>query len=180
MSSQYKNGKPFEPKSKAPKRKDAKELVAEHNIALLLEKLNLMKQNIADDFLEDRARNQKIIERAIDLATLHPFEMLIKLASTELHLETTMFLYQETYKQKQFLEAAYIKSGKKRLVKAINISKGKLSPAYIVAKELLDSMQEKNFKIFCKKMRARLSNMDLPASSLRNYYLKITGKKSTK
>ena len=180
MSRQYKDGKPFEPKPKAPKRKDAQELVAEHNIALLLEKLNLMKQNIADDFLEDQVRNQKIIERAIDLATLHPFEMLIKLASTELHLETTMFLYQETYKQKQFLESAYIKSGKKRLVKATNISKGKVSPAYITAKELLDGMKEKNFKIFCKKMRARLYDMDLPASSLRNYYLKITGLKSTK
>jgi hypothetical protein len=91
-----------------------------------------------------------------------------------------MFLYEETYKQKQFLEAAYIKAGKKQLTKATNIAKGKVSLAYITAKELLDVMKDKNFKIFCKKMRARLSGMDLPASSLRNYYLKITGKDSTK
>ena len=180
MSGQYKDGKSFEPKPKAPKRKSSDELFAEHNTALLLQKLKLMQENIADDFLDDQVRNQKIIERAIDLSTLHPFEMLIKLASTELHLETTMFLYEETYKQKKFLEAAYTKAGKKRLIKAANISKGKVSPAYITAKELLDGMKEKNFKIFCKKMRARLSDMDLPASSLRNYYLKITGKDSTK
>ena len=148
MSGQYKGGKPFEPKPKPSKRKNADELFVEHNTALLLRKLNLIKQNIADDFLDDQARSKKIIERAIDLATLHPFEMLIKLASTELHLETTLFLYEEAYKQKQFLEAAYLKSGKKRLVNATNISKGKVSPAYITAKVLLDGMKEKNFKIF--------------------------------
>jgi diacylglycerol kinase family enzyme len=180
MSGQYKDGKKIVPKPKAPKRKSAEELYVEHNTALLLKKLNLLQKNIADDFLDDKVRSQKIYERAIDLVTLHPFEMLIRLASTELHLETTMFLYHETYKQKQFLEAAYVESGTKGLVKATNISKGKLSPAYLAAKELLDDMKEKNFKIFCKKMRARLSDMDLPASSLRNYYLKITGKKSTK
>lgn len=180
MSGQYKDGKKSVPKPKAPKRKSAEELYVEHNTALLLQKLNLLQKNIADDFLDDKVRSQKIYERAIDLVTLHPFEMLIRLASTELHLETTMFLYHETYKQKQFLEAAYVESGTKGLVKATNISKGKLSPAYLAAKELLDGMKEKNFKIFCKKMRARLSDMDLPASSLRNYYLKITGLKSTK
>ena len=180
MSDQYKDGKKIVPKPKAPKRKNAEELYVEHNTALLLKKLNLLQKNIADDFLDDKVRSQKIYERAIDLVTLHPFEMLIRLASTELHLETTMFLYHETYKQKQFLEAAYVESGTKGLVKATNISKGKLSPAYVAAKELLGDMKEKNFKIFCKKMRARLSDMDLPASSLRNYYLKITGKKSTK
>ena len=170
MSRQYKDGKPFEPKPKAPKRKDAQELVAEHNIALLLEKLNLMKQNIADDFLDDRVRNQKIIERAIYLATLHPFEMLIKLASTELHLETTLFLYEETYKQKQFLEAEYLKLGKKRLDNAGNIAKGRTSPKFEIAKQVLASMKVKNFKIFCKKMRAKLPNQKLPSSTLRKYY----------
>jgi hypothetical protein len=114
MSGQYKDGKPFEPKPKTPKRKSADELFVEHNTALLLQKLNLMQQNIADDFLDDQARSQKIIKRAINLATLHPFEMLIKLASTELHLEATLFLYEETYKQKQFLEAEYLKVGKKK------------------------------------------------------------------
>jgi hypothetical protein len=113
MSGKYIGGKLQTPKRKVPKRKSADELFVEHNTALLLQKLNLLQQNIADDFLDDQVRSQKIIERAINLATLHPFEMLIQLASTELHLETTLFLYEETFKQKQFLEAAYLKSGKK-------------------------------------------------------------------
>jgi hypothetical protein len=108
MSGKYIGGKLEVPKPKAPKRKSADELFAEHNAALFIQKLNLLQQNIADDFLDDQVRSKKIIERAINLATLHPFEMLIKLASTELHLETTLFLYEETFKQKQFLEAAYI------------------------------------------------------------------------
>jgi hypothetical protein len=180
MSGQYKNGKLFEPKPKAPKRKSADELFVEHNTALLLQKLKLMQQNIADDFLDDQVRSQKIVERAINLATLHPFEMLIKLASTELHLETTLFLYEEIYKQKQFLEAEYLKLGKKRFDNAGNIAKGRTSPKFEIAKQVLTSMKVKNFKIFCKKMRAKLPNQELPSSTLRKYYLQITGLKSTK
>lgn len=180
MSGKYIDGKLQTPKPKAHKRKSANELFAEHNTALLLQKLNLLQQNIADDFLDDQARSQKIIKRAIDLANLHPFEMLIKLASTELHLETTLFLYEETYKQKQFLEAAYLKFGKKRLDNAGNIAKGRTSPKFEIAKQVLASMKLNNFKIFCKKMRAKLPNQELSPSTLRKYYLEITGLKSTK
>lgn len=180
MSGKYINGKLQVSKPKAPKRKSADELFAEHNTALLLQKLTLMQQNIADDFLDDQVRSQKIIKRAINLATLHPFEMLIKLASTELHLETTLFLYEETYKQKQFLETQYLKLGQKRLDNAGSIARGRVSPKYETAKQVLSEMKEKNFNIFCKKMRAKLPNQELPASTLRSYYLKITGKKSTK
>jgi len=180
MSGQYKDGKPFKQKPKTPKRKNADELFVEHNTALLLQKLKLMQQNIADDFLDDQVRSQKIIKRAIDLATLHPFEMLIKLASTELHLETTLFLYEETYKQKQFLEAEYLKLGKKRLDNAGSIAKGRTSQKFEIAKQVLASMKVKNFKIFCKKMRAKLPNQELHSSTLRKYYLEITGLKSTK
>ena len=180
MSGQYIGGKLQTPKPKVPKRKSADELFVEHNTALLLQKLNLLQQNIADDFLDDQVRSQKIVERAINLATLHPFEMLIKLASTELHLETTLFLYEETYKQKQFLEAEYLKLGKKRLDNAGNIAKGRTSPKFEIAKQVLASMKVKNFKIFCKKMRAKLPNQELPSSTSRKYYLEITGLKSTK
>lgn len=127
MSGKFISGKLQALKGKAPKRKSADELFVEHGTALQLQKLNLLKQNIADDFLDDQVRSKKIIERAINLATLHPFEMLIKLASTELHLETTLFLYEETFKQKQLLEASYLESGEKRLIKAGNIAKGKLT-----------------------------------------------------
>lgn len=180
MSGQYKDGKRFVQKPKEPRRKSADELFVEHNTALLLQKLKLMQKNIADDFLDDQARSQKIIKRAINLAALHPFEMLIKLASTELHLETTLFLYEETFKQKQFLESEYLKLGKKRLDNARNIAKGRTSPKCEIAKQILASMKEKDFKIFCKKMRAKLPNQELSPSTLRKYYLEITGLKSTK
>ena len=111
---QFKDGKPIDPKQKRPKRKSADELFVEHNTALLRQKINLLQENIADEFLDDQVRVKKIIERAINLVTLHPFEMLLKLAATELHLETTLFLYEETYKQKEFLEAEYIKIGEKK------------------------------------------------------------------
>jgi hypothetical protein len=55
-----------------------------------------------------------------------------------------------------------------------------LNPKYATAKQLLDDMKEKDFKVFCKKMRAKLPSHQLPSSTLRNYYLKITGLKSTK
>lgn len=186
MSRLYKDGKKFEPKPKAPKRKSAEEIFVEHNTALLLEKINLLKINAADEFLDDSVRRQKIIERAIKLATLHPFEMLMQLAATEIHLETTLFLYDETFKAKQFLENEYLKSGKKRLMQAANKTAGKaeVHEKYThvkeTARQILGVMTEKDFKVFCKKMRAKLPNMKLPPSSLRNYYLEITGLKSTK
>jgi hypothetical protein len=133
MVRQFKDGKQIDPKLKVPKRKSADELFIEHNTALLRQKINLLQENIADDFLDDRVRVKKIIDRAINLVTLHPFEMLLKLASTELHLETTLFLYEETYKQKQFLEAEYTKLGNMKLAKAKNISKSKKIPKYDIA-----------------------------------------------
>jgi len=180
MTRQYKDGKPFKPKSKVPKRKTADELFAEHNTALLLQKINLSQQNIADEFLDDQVRVKKIIDRAISLVTLHPFEMLLKLSAAELHLEATLFLYEETYKQKEFLEAEYIKLGKKKLANAGNISKGKKSPKYDTAKQLLDGMEDKDFKIFCKKMRTKFPNVEIHPNTLRNYFLEITGLESTK
>ncbi len=180
MDRQYKDGKPIDPKLKAPKRKSADELFLEHHTALLRQKINLLQDNVADEFLDDKVRDKKIIERAINFVTLHPFEMLLKLAATELHLETTLFLYEETYKQKEFLEAEYIKFGENKLAKAGNISKSKKGPKYDAAKQLLDSMKDKDFKIFCKKMRAKFPNTEIHPSTLRNYFLKITGLNSTK
>ncbi len=186
MSRQYKDGKKIEPKQKAPKRKSAEEIFIENNSALLLEKINLLKMNIADEFLDDSVRRQKIFERAIKLSTLHPFELLMQLAATEIHLETTLFLYDETFKTKNFLENEYLKLGQKRLIQAANKTAGKAKgqEKYTNVKEatrqILKTMNENDFKIFCKKMRAKLPSVKLPLSSLRKYYLEITGLKSTK
>jgi hypothetical protein len=180
MVRQFKDGKQIDPKLKAPKRKSADELFVEHNTALLRQKINLLQENIADEFLDDQVRVKKIIDRAISLVTLHPFEMLLKLSATELHLEATLFLYEETYKQKEFLEAEYIKLGTKKLANAGNISKGKKSPKYDTAKQLLDGMEDKDFKIFCKKMRAKFPNVEIHPNTLRNYFLEITGLNSTR
>ncbi len=180
MYRQYKDGEEFVPKPKALKRQNARQLVDAQILALLLIKHNLMNENIADDFLNTQVLDKKIIERAIELVTLHPYEMLMRLAKTELHLETTLFLYEETYKQKQFLETEYMNSGKRKVDKAANIAKSKVSQKYLIAKQLLDGMNEKNFIVFCKKMRAKLSDNRIPASTLRKYYLKITGLESTK
>lgn len=186
MSRQFKDGKPFKPKPKVPKRKTADELFAEHNTALLLQKINLLQQNIADEFLDDQVRVKKIIERAINLATLHPFEMLIKLASTELHLETTLFLYEETFKQKQFLEDAYLKSGEKRLIHAANkaAGKAKLQSKYThikeTARQILDGMKEPDYKVLLRKIRSKFSSDEVSDSAIRGYFKEITGLKSTK
>ena len=186
MSGKYIGGKSQTPKPKAPKRKSAEELFVEHNNALLLQKLNLLQQNIADDFLDDQARSQKIVERAINLATLHPFEMLIKLAFTELHLETTLFLYEETYKQKQFLEAEYLKLGKKRLIHAANkvAGKAKLQSKYThikeTARQILDGMKEPDYKVLLRKIRLKFSSDEVSDSAIRDYFKEITGLQSTK
>jgi len=186
MSVKYKNGKKFELKPKAPKRKSAEELYAEHNTALLLQKLNLLQKNIADDFLDDQVRSQKIYERAIDLATLHPFEMLIKLASTELVLETTQFLYEETYRQKQFLEAEYLKLGEKRLIQAANktAGKAKVQVKYSHVKEFvqktLDDMKEPVYRVLLIKVRKKFSEAEVSDNTIRSYFKDVTGLKSTK
>lgn len=186
MSVKYKDGKEFEQKPKAQKRKSAEELYAEHNTSLLLKKLNLLQKNIADDFLDDQVRSQKIYERAINLATLHPFEMLIKLASTEIHLETTQFLFEETYRQKQFLEAEYLKSGEKRLIQAANKTAGKanVQVKYSQVKEFVQKtivdMKEPDYKLLLIKVRKKFSQADVSDNSIRNYFKQITGLKSTK
>jgi hypothetical protein len=186
MSGQYKDGKKVTQKAKTPKRKNAKELYVEQNMALLDHKINLLQKNIVDDFLDDQVRGQKIYERALDLVNLHPFEMLTRLAATELHLEATLFLYEETFKQKQFLETSYNKVIEKQLRNAVNKStaKEKINQKYVhmkeVARQILDDMEQKDFKIFCRKMRAKFPMSEISNSAIRNYFKEITGLKSTK
>ena len=186
MSRQYRDGKPFKPKPKAPKRKSVEESVNEQNIALLRQKLNLIKDNIADDFLDENIRKKMVLERAKKLKNLNAHELLMRLAETELHLETTLFLYDETYKQKQFLEDSYLKSGEKRLVGAANktAGKAKVQSRYTHIKEtawqILDGMKEKDFRLFCRKMRAKFFADKVSDSTLRNYFKEITGLESTK
>jgi len=186
MSRQYKDGKPFAPKPKNPKPKKVEEAVAEQNIALLRQKFNLITPNVADEFLDLETRDKKILQRAIELADLHPFKMLMRLAATELHLETTLFLYDETYKQKQFLEAAYIKSGEKRLIDAANRTAGKArvqnkySHIKEIAQHILQNMQRKDFRIFCRKIRVNFKSSEISDRTLSNYFKDITGLSSTK
>lgn len=186
MSGQYKDGKQFEPKPRRPKRKNSEELYVEHSTALLLKKINLVKQNLADEFLDDLVRSQKIIERAINLANLHPFEMLIKLASTEIHLEATQFLFEETYAQKQFLEDEYRKLGEKKLIQAANkaagkaLAQAKYSQVKEFVKKILDDMKEPKFTVLLTKVRLRFSAAEVSDNTIRNYFTEITGLKSTK
>jgi hypothetical protein len=186
MSRVYKDGIEFKPKPKGPKRKNAKELYVEHSTALLLKKINLAKKNLVDEFLDDSVRSQKIIERAISLANLHPFEMLIKLASTEIHLEATQFLLEETYVQKQFLEDEYQKLGEKRLTQAANKAAGKshAQAKYSHVKEfvqnILVDMKEPDYKLLLIKVRKNFSKADVSDNTISNYFKQITGLKSTK
>jgi len=186
MSRLFKDGKEYTPESKAAKPKRVEESVAEQNIALLHQKLNLIKENIADEFLDLETRHKKVYERAVSLANLHPFEMLVRLAATELHLETTLFLYDETYKQKQFLEAAYLKSGQKRLIHAANKSagkakvQGKYTQIKETARQILNNMKEPDFKLLRRKLRAKFSTDVVSDGTLRGYFQEITGLKSTK
>jgi hypothetical protein len=186
MSRLYKDGKVVMPKPKKLKPKRVEESVAEYNIALLLQKRNLIERNIADDFLDAEMRERMVLERVKKLKNLNPHELLIQLAKTELQLETTQFLFDEAYKQKQFLEEAYLKSGEKRLIHAANKTAGKLKlqSRYTLiqetAKQILDSMKEPNFKVLCRKMRAKFSSEEISDSAIRNYFKKITGLKSTK
>jgi hypothetical protein len=186
MSVKYKDGKLFEPKPKAQKRKRVEESVNEHTIALLLHKRNLIQQNIADDFLNPEIREMMVLERIKKLENLSKNELLKRLAKTELHLEATLFLYDETFKQKKFLEDKYQKSGEKRLIQAANktAGKAKVHGKYIhvkeVAREILDGMDQKDFKTFCRKMRAKFPMSEISNSAIRNYFKEITGLKSTK
>lgn len=186
MSRLFKNAKAFTPKPKAPKRKRVEESVAEQSIALLLQKRNLIEGNILDDFLNDEIRGSNVLERVKKLENLNPYELLMRLAKTELHLEATLFMLNETYKQKQFLEAAYLKSGEKRLIDAANRTTGKAKVqnkyAHIkeTARQILDGMKELDYKVLRRKLRAKFSTDVVSDGTIRNYFQEITGFKSTK
>jgi hypothetical protein len=186
MSRQFKDGKPFKPKPKAPKRKRVEESVVEQKIALLLQKKNLIDENIVDEFLDVKIRNKKVVERIKELEHLNQHELLIRLAKTELHLETALFLYDETYKLKQFLEAEYLKTEEKRLIDAANkaAGKAKVQSKYThikeTARQILDGMKEPDFKLLRRKLRTKFSTDVVSDGAIRGYFQEITGLKSTK
>ena len=70
MSRVYKDGKVVMPKPKKLKPKRVEESVAEYNIALLLQKRNLIERNIADDFLDAEMRERMVLERVKKLKNL--------------------------------------------------------------------------------------------------------------
>jgi hypothetical protein len=186
MSRLFKDGKQYTPKTKIPKPKRVEESFAEHNIALFLQKRNLIERNIADDFLDAEIREKIVSERVEKLKNLSPHELLIRLAKAELKLEVTEFLYGEAYKQKQFLEDAYLKSGEKRLIHAANKVAGKAkllskyTPIKETARQILGDMKEPDFKILRRKLRAKFSTDAVSDGTIRNYFQEITGLKSTK
>jgi hypothetical protein len=186
MSRLFKNARAFTPKPKAPKRKRVEESVAEQSIALLLQKRNLIEGNILDDFLDDKIRGSNVLERVKNLENINPYELLIRLAKTELHLEATLFMLDETYKQIQFLETAYLKSGEKRSIDAANRTAGKAKEqskyAHIkeTARQILDGMKEPDFKLLRRKLRAKFSTDVVSDGTIRGYFQEITGLKSTK
>ena len=186
MARQYKDGKLFSPKTKAPKRKRVEECVVEQKIALLLQKKNLIDENIVDEFLDVKIRNRKVVERVKELGHLNQHELLIRLAKTELHLETALFLYDETYRQKQFLEAEYLKTEEKRLIYAANKAAGKakvLSKYTHIkenARQILDGMKEPDFKSLRRKLRTKFPPDVVSDGTIRSYFQEITGLKSTK
>ena len=60
VTQQFKDGKPYTAKPKsAPKRKIEK-LVSDQYSDLLQQKMNLIKDNIADEFLDIKTRDKKI------------------------------------------------------------------------------------------------------------------------
>ena len=183
---QFKDGKEYTPKPKTPKPKRIEESFAEYNIALFLQKRNLIERNIADDFLDAEIREKMVSEHVEKLKNLSPHELLIRLAKTELKLEVTEFLYDEAYKQKQFLEDAYLKSGEKRLKHAANksVGKAKAQSKYTFIKEtaqqILDGMKEPNYKVLRRKLRTKFSTDVVSDGTIRNYFQEITGFKSTK
>ena len=186
VTQQFKDGKPYTAKPKsAPKRKIEK-LVSDQYSDLLQQKMNLIKDNIADEFLDIKTRDKKIYERAVKLANLHPFEMLIRLAATEIRLETTLFLYDETYNQKQFLEKSYLDAVDKRFANAASkvAGKSKKDNKYTFIKQFaqntLGQMDKKDFKVFCRKIRVKFPISEISDGALRNYYKEITGLESTK
>ena len=156
------------------------------SIALLLQKRNLIEGNILDDFLNDEIRGSNVLERVKKLENLTPYELLMRLAKTELHLEAALFMLDETYKQKQFLEAAYLKSGEKRLIDAANRTAGKAKVqnkyAHIkeTARQILDGMKEPDYKVLRRKLRTKFSTDVVSDGTIRNYFQEITGLKSTK
>jgi hypothetical protein len=186
MSKLFKDGKAYTPPPKAPKRIRVEESVIEQNIALLLQKQNLIEGNIVDDFLDVEIRDRKVLERIKNLENLNQHELLMRLAKTELHLESVLFLYDETYKQKQFLEAAYLKSGEKRLIHAASRTSGKAKVqnkyAHIkeTVRQILAEMEEKDFKLLLRKIRAKYSPEVVSDGAIRSYFKEITGLESTK
>ena len=127
-----------------------------------------------------------VSEHVEKLKNLSPHELLIRLAKTELKLEVTEFLYDEAYKQKQFLEDAYLKSGEKRLKHAANKSAGKAKAqskyTFIkeTAQQILDGMKEPNYKVPLRKICSKFSSDEVSDSAIRDYFKEITGLKSIK
>ncbi len=186
MSGQYKDGKKIVPKPKAPKRKSVHESVNEQTIALLLQKRNLIQENIADDFLNPAIREAMVSERVKKLKNLNPNELLTRLAKTEIHLETVLFLYDETFEQKKFLEEKYRQSGEVRLIQAANKAagkakvQGKYSQIKEVARQILSEMKVPNYGLLRRKLRARFSVNEVSDNTLSNYFKEISGRTSTK
>lgn len=181
----YESGKPAKVKIKGLKKEG---YIAKH-IALLSEitktasSLEVCYPAI-DELMDRDLRNQKILDRALKLIHLPSEELALDLAKSQILLELITPYYKEYEKQCNIFRGKYEKEIAKQYKAmekrsdAKNVSSPHLEN-FKVAETILANQKIYDFTAFRRRLNKVLGK-EIPNSTARNYFRKITGLASTK
>lgn len=181
----YESGKPVE-----TKRQEVKKDSYFTKYSALLNEVNRIASSLEvfypaiDELMDEGVRNQKILDRALKLAYLSPEELALSLAKAQIQLELLVPYYKEYEKQCNIFRSKYEQEINKQfqtMEKRLEAKK-KSSPHqenFQAAQEILATQEVYNYTAFRRKLN-RVLQKEIPDSTSRSYFYKITGLTSTK
>jgi hypothetical protein len=134
--------------------------------------------------MDESIRNQKILNRALILSHLPLEELALDLAKSEVLLELVLPFYKETMRQLTLFQNKYEQEIAKQYQAMEKRSEAKNASSphqknFKTAEEILATQKTYNYLTFRSKLK-RVLGKEIPDSTTRGYFKKITGLTSTK
>jgi hypothetical protein len=185
ITTKYKSAKPVKTKSKEVKKESYHD-----KYSALLSELTAISSRLAvfypaiDKLMDTDLRNQIILDRALKLAPLPPEQLALDLAKSKILLELMRPFYKETMQQLRLFQNKYEQEIAKqyRAMEKRSEAKNASSPHqenFKIAEQILVNQKKYDYTTFRRKLKRALGK-EIPESTARSYFKKITGLTSTK
>jgi hypothetical protein len=157
----------------------------------LLSEINLISSSLEnfypeiDKYISREYRDKQVLDLALELTQLPQEELALELAKSQIILKLHLPFYHQVMTQLTFFQNKYQQEiDKNHQSMDIRVSRKKeadpTTAQFNIAEKILRSQHPNyDYLAFCRKLKSVIKK-DIPSSTSRNYFFKLTGLKSTK